>query len=131
MRRAHVPGLDLAATWGLDDEPARYRDQVTDLALSLEADAPIVLIDATTGERHPFFSELDQHPATPAAGRTLIVRPARNLLQGHRYVVGLRDLVGAGGAPIGAGTTFAALPDGTAAGSRHPHSDDSSFPVID
>src|SRR3546814_5459232 len=53
MLLAHVPGLDPAATWGLDDEPARYRDQVTDLALSLEADAPIVLIDATTrSEEH-------------------------------------------------------------------------------
>src|SRR3546814_15669175 len=69
MLLAHVPGLDPAATWGLDDEPARYRDQVSDLALSLEADAPIVLTDATPGERHPFFSEPDQHPAPPAAGR--------------------------------------------------------------
>src|SRR3546814_14390052 len=66
----------------------------------------------------------------PEAGRTLIVRPARNLLEGHRYVVGLRDLVGAGGAPIGAGPTFAALRDGTAGGSRQTHYDEHLFPVL-
>src|SRR3546814_3653186 len=67
----------------------------------------------------------------PEAGRTLIVRPARNLLEGHRYVVGLRDFVGAGGAPIGAGPTFAALLDGTAGGSRQTHYDEHIFPVLD
>src|SRR3546814_21143529 len=67
----------------------------------------------------------------PEAGRTLIVRPARNLLEGHRYVVGLRDLVGEGGAPIVADPTFAALRDGTAGGSRQTTSDEHNFPALD
>ena len=36
-----LPQVDLARTWGIEDRPERYRDQVTDLALSLAADAPI------------------------------------------------------------------------------------------
>ncbi|MGH9137773.1 MAG: hypothetical protein ACRD0G_12100 [Acidimicrobiales bacterium] len=101
-----VPGLDLAATWGVEA-------QLTDLARSLDADAPIVLLDADTGERHPFWSELDSHPDTAAAQRLLIIRPATNLLEGHRYVVALRNLRRGDGSTIPAGPTFAAYRDGT------------------
>jgi hypothetical protein len=125
-----VPRLDLVATWGMGDQPARYRDQVTDLARSLAPDAPIVLVDATTGQRHPFFSELDRHPGTPDGRRTLLVRPAENLLEGHRYVIGLRHLRDSAGAVIGAGPAFAALRDGTAGGARQAHYDDAVFPVL-
>ena len=77
----YVPGLDLQRTWGIDG------DQLSDLSLSLRSDAPIVLLDATTGKRHPFWSELDTHPDTTDADRLLIIRPASNLAEGHRYVV--------------------------------------------
>lgn len=126
-----VPDLDLVATWGLGDRPDRYRDQVTDLGLSLAPEAPIVLVDAATGARHPFFSELDHHEATPAGRRTLIVRPARNLLEGHRYVLGLRRLVDTGGRSIEAGQAFAALRDGLAGGPRQAHFDAAVFPVLE
>jgi hypothetical protein len=99
-----VPGLDLRATWGIPD-------QLDDLSLSLAPDAPIVLLDADTGERHPFWSELDSHPDA-AARRLLIVRPAVNLTEGHRYVVGLRDMRRADGSLIAAGDLFAAYRDG-------------------
>jgi hypothetical protein len=125
-----VPGLDLVRTWGLGDRPERYQDQVTDLALSLAPDAPIVLLDAATGERHPFFSELDGHGATPAAKRTLIIRPAVNLREGHRYVVALRGLLDAAGHPIAAGPAFAALRDGQAGGDRQRRYDEGIFPVL-
>ena len=46
----HVAGLDLAAT-GAND--------VTDIEASLQADAPIFVIDADTGERHPIWAEID------------------------------------------------------------------------
>ena len=100
-----VPGLDLRKTWGIG------RDQITDLSLSLTPDAPIVLLDATTGERHPFWSELDTHPKTTEDKQLLIVRPARNLEHGHRYVVALRDLKDGAGATIPANPVFAALRD--------------------
>src|SRR4051812_7355558 len=60
---------------------------------SLDADAPVAVIDATTGEKQLVWAELDHSMdvlgATPAQ-RVLIVRPAKNLLEGHRYIVALR-----------------------------------------
>ena len=100
-----VPGLDLQQTWGIP------RDQLTDLSLSLRPDAPIVLLDATTGERHPFWSELDTHPDTTDDERLLIIRPARNLEEGHRYVVGLRHLQDQDGVAIDAQDPFATIRD--------------------
>lgn len=131
MLLTHVPDLDLAVTWGLQDRPERYRAQLTDLARSLAPDAPIVLVDADTGERHPFFSELDEHPGTPADARTLIIRPAVNLRHGHRYVVGLRDLRAADGTRLAPRPAFAALRDGTAGGARQAHYDAAVFPVLE
>ncbi|MGV3759892.1 MAG: LPXTG cell wall anchor domain-containing protein [Actinomycetota bacterium] len=131
MLLTHVPGLDLAATWGLADRPERYQDQLTDLALSLAPDAPIVLVDADTGARHPFFSELDEHPGTVPDARTLIIRPAVNLAEGHRYVVGLRHLRAADGSELGAGAAFAELRAGTAGGGRQAHYDEAVFPVLE
>jgi hypothetical protein len=104
-----VPGLDLRRTWGMAN------DQLTDLSRSLRPDAPIVLLDATTGKRHPFWSELDTHAGTTDADRLLIIRPAVNLAEGHRYVVGLRNLRDTNGEIIPAQAPFAALRDGAAA----------------
>ena len=82
MILAHVPRLDLEQTGAAP---------ITDIGASLLPKAPIVLLDAHTGERHPFFAELDA-TATTDAGRALIIRPARNLLEGHRYIVAMRRL---------------------------------------
>ena len=100
-----VPGLDLQRTWGITT------DQLVQPALSLGANAPIVLLDATTGRRHPFWSELDTHPDTTDAERLLIIRPARNLLEGHRYVVALRNLQDHDGSGIDAQAPFATIRD--------------------
>src|SRR5215207_4983179 len=82
MVLADVPGLDLQATFGL---PAGV--QVLDRpAASLADDAPIVLLDLDTGQRVPYYAELDHHPGAVAAGRQLlIVRPLVNLVAGHRH----------------------------------------------
>ena len=72
----YVPGLDLHRTWGTQDrahsevglnEPGYFdhRDHIADIDLYRRADAPMVILDAETGERHPFWSELDTHPRTP------------------------------------------------------------------
>jgi hypothetical protein len=106
---ARVPGLDLQQTWGIAG------DQISDLSLSLAPDAPIVLLDADTGTRHPFWSELDTHPDTGDDERLLIVRPATNLTEGHRYVVALRRLRDGAGAVIPAQEPFRVLRDGTPA----------------
>lgn len=119
-----VPGLDLTTTFGLDPDPETgpgtdgdeftSRDELPDAVieapeLSMAPDAPIVLLDADTGERHPYWAELDEHPVTLEEGRdrTLIVRPLVNLAEGHRYIVALRDLRAADGTELPAGAAFA------------------------
>ena len=118
MALTQVPGLDLHATWD------SALDNIQDLSWYARTDAPIVLLDADTGARHPFWSELDSH-ATSSADRLLIIRPAVNLAEGHRYIVALRSLRDAEGAVIPASPAFAAYRDGgTAAGvseARRPH----------
>src|SRR3954454_10492714 len=95
-----VPGLDIAKTGAVP---------ITDLARAYDADAPIVLLDADTGKRALIWSELDM--SVHAADRTLLVRPGKNLAQGHRYIVALRALRDASGKVIPARKPFAALRD--------------------
>jgi hypothetical protein len=94
-----VPGLDLART-GLATE--------ADPGSSLDKDAPAVLLDAATGERWPYTADLDANP-TDGEQPLLILRPAVNFREGHRYVVALRHLRTATGAEIPAGAEFAEL----------------------
>ncbi|MGI5272206.1 hypothetical protein ACQEUU_23825 [Nonomuraea sp. CA-218870] len=98
MILALVPGLDLGRSGAAP---------ITDIGASLDRDAPIVLLDLDTGERWPYWAELDAN--APEGRRLLIVRPARNLSEGHRYAVALRDLRDGGGAPIPPGAAFAAI----------------------
>ncbi|HZN14086.1 MAG TPA: hypothetical protein VFB78_07460 [Acidimicrobiales bacterium] len=103
----YVPQLNLHATWGT------ARDQITDIGLYAEPDAPIVVLDATTGHRHPFWSELDTHAGTSDAERLLILHPAVQFTEGHRYVVALRKMRRTDGTIIPAGRAFAAYKAGT------------------
>jgi hypothetical protein len=80
-----VDGLDIAAS---------HVPALADPARSLDADSPIVLLDATTGERHPFWAELDAI-ADVDEQALLTIHPAVNFADGHRIVVGLRNLVDA------------------------------------
>jgi hypothetical protein len=98
-----VPGLDLEETGAAP---------ITDIGRSLDDDAPIVLLDVESGERVPHWAELDQSVDDPA-DRPLTVRPALNLLEGHRYVVALRDLRDGDGKPIEPGPMFLAYRDNT------------------
>ena len=100
-----APGIDLTATGAAP---------VTDMARSLAADAPIVVIDATTGQRHPYWAELDENSrARGEANPALYVRPAVNWTEGHRYIVAFRNIKGAGGTALPAPAAFAAYRDGT------------------
>jgi hypothetical protein len=96
-----LPGLDLERTGAAP---------ITDIGASLDPDAPIVLVDAETGERHPYWAELDAN-ATSDDDRLLFIRPAVNLLEGHRYVVGLRKLVDGAGEPLEPSDAFRAYRD--------------------
>ena len=64
-----VPGLDPVAS-GIAP--------VTDIGASLREDAPIVLVDADTGERKPLWAELDASVSSDEE-RALLIRPAVNL----------------------------------------------------
>ncbi|HJR46324.1 MAG TPA: hypothetical protein VJ927_12045 [Actinomycetota bacterium] len=139
----YVPGLDLHATWGTQDRPHSevgpneigyfdHRDHIADISLYEREDAPIVIINAETGERHPFWSELDTHRDAVAAGeQVLIMRPAVNFEEGARYVVGLRNLKTTDGTAIEPGAEFLAYRGGTGADAvRQAHFNDSVFPAL-
>ncbi len=78
----HVPGIDLARS-GVAP--------ITDIGSSLDKNSPVVLMDARTGARVPYWGELDANDPSPSE-QALIIRPATDFLDGHRYVVALRHL---------------------------------------
>ena len=103
-------GLMITTLPGLDAEASEL-PPVTDIARSLDADATIVLIDTNTGERVPFWAELDSsfpEGEEPA----LLIRPARSLRAGHRHVVGIRNLRNAAGELLQPSVIFGAYRDG-------------------
>lgn len=102
---------------GLDNREAFARTgsvPITDIARYRAPDAPVVVIDVQTGQRHPIWTEIDVNPLGPVpqlltaseetggprppdrpqntANVNLLIRPAKNFLNGHRYVVGMRTL---------------------------------------
>ncbi|MEV8638860.1 hypothetical protein AB0395_45115 [Streptosporangium sp. NPDC051023] len=99
MLLAHVPDLDLAKTGAAP---------VTDIGWSLRRDAPIVIVDTVTGERWPYWAELDAGTTDPGR-RALIIRPAKNFSEGHRYAVALRGLKDAEGRALPVPETFGRL----------------------
>ncbi|HEY1650728.1 MAG TPA: hypothetical protein VGG09_02485, partial [Acidimicrobiales bacterium] len=93
----HVPGLDLRSS---------HVATLSDIGDSLKTTSPVILLDTTTGQRWPTWSELDvtDHDA---ATQLLIVHPARNLTEGDHYVVALRNLKTSTGAAIAPAAAFA------------------------
>ncbi|HUJ60362.1 MAG TPA: hypothetical protein VLX92_17795 [Kofleriaceae bacterium] len=88
-----------------------------DPSQSLAADSPIVLVDIDTGERAPFFAEIDQN--IPAPHANLIIRPLARLHTGAHYAVGLLNtLTGADGSPLEPPAAFVAARDNK--GFSHP-----------
>lgn len=83
---------------------------ITDIDRSLEADSPIVVVDANNGKPWPVWAEPDVN--SPPQNRALVLRPAVNFLEGHRYVVAVRRLVDASGAALPASAAFRAYRDG-------------------
>ncbi len=67
------------------------------IAGSLSADSPVVLLDATTGRRLAWWGEIDARNPFPSSA-LLMIHPAADLPEGDRIVVALRNLRdGAGG----------------------------------
>ena len=105
-----VPGLDT---------PQAFENTgavpITDIARTYDTDAPIVVINARTLERHLIWSELDVTAANPE-DVTLLIRPAVNFEEGERYIVALRNLKDSDGNPIEAQPAFRAIRDGEPSG---------------
>lgn len=117
-----VPGMTKNADLAASRLPA-----VTAIGSYADADAGAVLLDTTTGQRWPIWTEVDQYTqeAAPSAGTTvqqdLIIHPATNLANGRRYIVALRHLVTDAGTVAQPSAAFRAYRDGTATDARAPH----------
>lgn len=132
-----VPGLDT---------PAAFANSglvpLSDLHAYDETNAPVIVINAATGERQPIWAELDSNPTTvdpsddgPGGidqnpGNTedvnLLVRPAKNFDYGQRYIVAFRNLKDANNQPIESPIGFRAYRDNLptqqdAVENRRPH----------
>jgi hypothetical protein len=115
----HVPNVDLTMTGAAP---------ITDVARSLDADAPIVIVNASTHAHHPFWAELDANATTEPA-TSLILRPAISLDEASRYIVALRRMKDGTGATIAPNPDFVAYRDGTPTGdpvkeARRAHMED-------
>ena len=95
-----VPGLNsIAAMQRTGAVPINHIGQYA------RPDQPIVVIDATTGERWPIWSEIDSNATNPDRV-ALLIHPAVDFAAKHRYIVALRDLRTAGGQEIPAPNGF-------------------------
>ena len=96
-----VPDLDMEATGA---------PRLIDLSDSRQDDSPIVVINAATGERQLIWSELDAN-TDKEAELSLLIRVAKNLQDGQRYIVALRNMKNAAGEMIPPTELFRAYRD--------------------
>ena len=101
---------------GIDPEESGLPG-IDDIGASLADDAPIVIVDTETGDEWPYWAELDSNAPTDAE-RALVVRPARNFLDGHTYAVGIGQMHDAEGDAIQAPSGFRIFRDDLPSNSR-------------
>ena len=101
----HVPGLDNAAAFARTGAAG-----VLDMATSLGKNQPIVIIDEQTGRRQLIWSELDANAKIPQT-TDLLIHGGKDFVDGHTYVVSLRNLRTAAGHLIPAPKWFELLRD--------------------
>lgn len=106
-----VPGLDLKKTAAVP---------ITRIEASLEQNQPVVLIDTLTLKRQLIWAEQDARltggqlaQSDAGSGTTLVIRVAKNLEPGRRYIVALRNLKDSAGNLIQPSPVFKAYRDGT------------------
>jgi hypothetical protein len=93
---------------GLDNPGALQQTNavpINHLGRFSEPDQPVVVIDATTGQRQPIWVEIDSNAGSPGS-TALEIHPAVNFASGHRYVVAMRNLKDASGQTIPAPEGF-------------------------
>jgi hypothetical protein len=98
-----VPNVDLDVTGA---------PPVTDIAQSLAAGSPTVIVNATTLGHHLHFAEIDSNAGSEAT-RAIILRPSVNLEPEQRYIVALRDMKDSDGNILTPDADFLAYRDNT------------------
>jgi hypothetical protein len=96
-----VPHVDLAMTGA---------PPISDIAQSLAAGSPTVIVNAMTLAHHLHFAEIDSNAMTEGR-RTVILRPAVNFDEGQRYIVALRDMRDSNGDVLTPDADFVAFRD--------------------
>jgi hypothetical protein len=95
-----IPGIETAA-----DVSAIGGPTINHLGMYTEAESPVVVIDANTGNRWPIWTEIDS-AAKDHSKALMEIHPAVNFESGHRYIVALRNIKNAAGATIEAPAAF-------------------------
>jgi|SRR5579875_210480 len=101
----HVPGLDNPRAFARTNPVG-----LLNLRRAFDRNAPIVVIDEATGRRQLIYAQLDANAPTPATTNLMII-PARELTEGHTYIVALRHLRNARGRLLAAPAWFERLRD--------------------
>ncbi len=96
----HIPGMDTPAAFAKTNPVP-----LTNMGDYTKANAPIVVIDAGTGKRQLIWTELDSNATSPA-GTDLLIHWGKNLLEGHHYIVAMRNLKDASGKTLDAPEGF-------------------------
>ncbi len=101
----------------------------------LDEDVTTVIVDAETGVRVPHYIEREAFTADDARA-ALVMHPVVPLEHGHRYVVGIRNLLGSDGAPVAAPAGFATLRDAASTSDpdlerQRDEYDSTVFPVLE
>lgn len=114
--------------------PVYVDHQPFDVAASLDAASPTVVLDATTGHRVAHWVELD-HFARADGVAIAFLRFPKPLAFGTRYVVAVRGVRDTRDALIAPSPGFAALRDGTASTTRGVHTrrahfEEAVFPLL-
>jgi hypothetical protein len=99
----HVPNVDLAVTGATP---------ITDIEQSQNADAPIVVVNASTLAHHSIWAEIDSNASTPDS-QAVIIHPTVSFDEGTRYIVALRNMKDAGGNLLTPNADFVAYRDDT------------------
>ncbi len=104
MLITHIPGLTNDTAISRSGLPT-----VTNIGKYSDANQALVVIDATTGQRWPIWAEngqgysdatIDKVSSTSEDKANLVIHPARNFTDGHRYIVALRNLKDSTGTAI-------------------------------
>src|SRR5213079_376612 len=80
-----IPGIETSA-----DVAATRAAPINHLDRYKSKTAPVVVIDAATGQRQPIWVEIDSTVKPEFAN--VEIHPAVNFITGHRYIVALRNL---------------------------------------